>query len=75
MYHLLILGLTAFITESTFGMVKRLYKSTNVHRQLEPHYKAEMDYKKKMEELEALEEDDEDDDDEDDDDEDDEDED
>ena len=65
MYHLLILGLTAFITETTFGSVKRLYKSTNVHRQLEPHYLAEMEYKKKIAELEALEEDDEDDEDDD----------
>ena len=59
-----------FITESIFGSWMRVYKSTNAHRQLEPHYKAEQEHKRKLAELEALEEDDEDDEDDEDEDED-----
>lgn len=67
-YHAFILGITFLVTEFFFENMKRVYRSTNVHRKLEPHYLAEKEYKKKMEELEALEEDDEDDEDDDDDD-------
>lgn len=72
MYHLFLFGMTVTITQVWFGTWLKVYKSTNAHRQLEPHYQAEKEYKRKMEELEALEEDDEDDEDDDDDDDDDE---
>ena len=68
----MLLGLTYCVTEAFFGTFKSVYKSTNQHRQLEPHFNEEMAYKKKMAELEALEADDEDDEEEDDEDEDDE---
>lgn len=70
-YHLFLLGITYVLTEMFFGTWLRVYKSTNKHRQLEPHYIAEMEYKKKMAELEEEEDDGEDDEDEDDDDDDD----
>lgn len=66
MYHLLIFGTTVALTQIMFGSWLGVYQSTNTHRQLEPHYQAEKEYKKKMEELEALEGDDDDEDDEDD---------
>jgi hypothetical protein len=71
-YHSLIFGMTCLVTQVFFGTFLAVYKSTNVHRKLEPHYRAELAYKRKMAELEALEEDDDDEDDDEDEDEDDE---
>ena len=66
-YHLFIIAVSYLVTQLFFGTWLTVYKSTNVHRQLEPHYRAEQQYKKRMAELEAEEDDDEDDEDDDDD--------
>ena len=71
MYQLTILAVTYLVTQLSWGQVLKLYKSNNAHRQLEPFYQAEMEYKAMMAELEALEEDDDDEDEDDDDDDDD----
>ena len=64
--------MTFLVTTLTWGQVLKFYKANNAHRQLEPYYIAEMEYKKMMAELEALEGDDDDEDDDDDDEDDDE---